>query len=120
MAFSHSRCSSMIDHPSHSNPEHEDDHHRASAFQAALSTFVPGSSSHADYYHDTNKEKNRVGIQMIVEFDCLILKGTGADFEPAVLIPIQPAKHPADQNHDPSADTGAVRPVRSGTSWCLR
>ncbi|KAF8835578.1 hypothetical protein BDN67DRAFT_1015433 [Paxillus ammoniavirescens] len=70
-------------HPSHINPGHEDDH-LASALHAAVSTFVPGSS-HSDHHHDMNKEKGRAGIEIIVEPDCLVLKGTGINVEPAVL-----------------------------------
>ncbi|KIK91370.1 hypothetical protein PAXRUDRAFT_149658, partial [Paxillus rubicundulus Ve08.2h10] len=61
-------------HLSHINPGHEDDR-LASALHAALSTFVPGSS-HSDHHHDMNKEKDRAGIEIIVESDCLVLKGT--------------------------------------------
>ncbi|KIK78590.1 hypothetical protein PAXRUDRAFT_109675, partial [Paxillus rubicundulus Ve08.2h10] len=32
-----------------------------------------------------NKEKDRAGIEIIVESDCLVLKGTGSDVEPAAL-----------------------------------
>ncbi|KIJ05556.1 hypothetical protein PAXINDRAFT_103730 [Paxillus involutus ATCC 200175] len=70
-------------HPSHINPGHEDDH-LASALHAALSTFVPGPS-HSDHHYDMNKEKDRAGIEIIVESDCLVLKGTGVDVEPAML-----------------------------------
>ncbi|KAF8834468.1 hypothetical protein BDN67DRAFT_876209, partial [Paxillus ammoniavirescens] len=42
-------------------------------------------SSHSDHHHDMNKEKDRAGIEIIIKFDCLVLKGTGVDVEPAVL-----------------------------------
>ncbi|KIJ18416.1 hypothetical protein PAXINDRAFT_8662 [Paxillus involutus ATCC 200175] len=70
-------------HPSHINLGHEDNH-LASALHAALSTFVPGPS-HSNHHHDMNKEKDRAGIKIIVKSDCLILKGTGVDVEPAML-----------------------------------
>ncbi|KIJ06604.1 hypothetical protein PAXINDRAFT_20206 [Paxillus involutus ATCC 200175] len=58
MAFSLMRppSPSRDAHPSHISPGHEDDH-PASALHAVLSTLLLGSSSHSDYYHDTNKER---------------------------------------------------------------
>ncbi|KAF9236340.1 hypothetical protein BU15DRAFT_50123 [Melanogaster broomeanus] len=90
MAFSLTRPSSPSrdPHPSHSNAGPEDEN-LASAVHAALSTFVPGSSSHSDHYHhhhhDMGKEKERAGIEIVVDSDCLVLKGTGIDVEPTVL-----------------------------------
>ncbi|KAF9227043.1 hypothetical protein BS17DRAFT_443133 [Gyrodon lividus] len=71
-------------HPPHINAGHEDDH-LSSALHPALSGFVPGSSSHSDHHHDMSKEKERAGIEIVVDSDCLILKGTGIDVEPALL-----------------------------------
>ncbi|KIJ60026.1 hypothetical protein HYDPIDRAFT_32605 [Hydnomerulius pinastri MD-312] len=85
MAFSLTRppSPSRDVHLTHNNVGHEEDH-LSSALHAALSSFAPGSSSHsAD--HDMGKEKERAGIEIIVNSDCLSLKGTGVDVEPALL-----------------------------------
>lgn len=84
MAFSLTRPPSPIREEHISTQGHDDDH-LSSALHAALSSFVPGSSAHPDHHHDMIKEKERVGIDIVVDSDSLSLKGTGADVEPALL-----------------------------------
>ena len=65
--------------------EGHDDDHLSSALHAALSSFVPSSSVHPDHHHEMIKEKERAGIDIVVDSDCLSLKGVGADVEPVSL-----------------------------------
>lgn len=81
MAFSLTRPPSREEHIL---VQGHDEDHLSSALHAALSSFVPGSSAHPDQ-QEMIKEKERAGIDIIVDSDCLALKGTGADVEPVVL-----------------------------------
>lgn len=85
MAFSPTRPPSPSREGYISTQDYGDDH-LSSALHAALSSFVPGSSAqHPDHHHDMIKEKERVGIDIVVDSDCLSLRGTGVDVEPALL-----------------------------------
>jgi len=86
MAFSLTRPPSPS-RDGHISVQGHDDDHLSSALHAALSSLVPlaGSSAHPDHYHDMIKEKERAGIDIVVDSDCLSLKGTGADVEPVLL-----------------------------------
>lgn len=86
MAFSLTRppSPSRDIHLSHNSVGHDEDH-LSSALHAALSSFAPGSSSSHTADHDMIKEKERAGIDIIVNSDCIALRGTGVDVEPAVL-----------------------------------
>lgn len=57
----------------------------SSVLHATLPSFVQGSSVHPDHHHDMIREKERVGIDIVVDSDCVSLKGTGVDVEPALL-----------------------------------
>ena len=83
MAFSLTRPPSPSPE-GHISEGHDDDHF-SSALHAALSSFVPGSSAHPDHHPDMIKEKERAGIDIVVDSDCLSLKGIGADVEPVSL-----------------------------------
>ncbi|KAG9309271.1 hypothetical protein JVU11DRAFT_10755 [Chiua virens] len=84
MTFSLTRPSSPAREGHITTQDHEVDH-LSSALHAALSSFVPGSSAHPDHHHDMIREKERVGIDIVVDSDCISLKGTGVDVEPALL-----------------------------------
>lgn len=83
MTFSLTRPPSPSREGDISTQGHEDDH-LSSALHAALSSLVPGSSTHTDH-HNMIKEKERAGIDIVVDSDCLFLKGTGVDVEPVLL-----------------------------------
>ena len=84
MAFSLTRPPSPI-RAGHISVQGHDEDHLSSALHAALSSSIPGSSAHPDHHHDMIKEKERVSIDVVVDSDCLSLKGTGVDVEPALL-----------------------------------
>ncbi|KAI6037575.1 hypothetical protein EDC04DRAFT_2126164 [Pisolithus marmoratus] len=86
MTFSLTRPSS----PSHelhntSNTSNEDDT-LSSALHAALSSFVPNSSAHSHSAdHDMGKDKERSSIDIVVDANCITVRGTGAEVQPALL-----------------------------------
>ncbi|KAG1715777.1 hypothetical protein ID866_1401 [Astraeus odoratus] len=70
----------------HNAPNDEDS--VASALHAALSSFASGSSAHShptDHDMSKDKDKERSGIDIIMESSCITLKGAGVDVEPALL-----------------------------------
>ncbi|KAH7910105.1 hypothetical protein BJ138DRAFT_1065894 [Hygrophoropsis aurantiaca] len=89
MAFSLTRPGSPsrdahTTHNSHAAPQDED--HLSSALHAALQNFTSSAPSvHQTPDHDMGKERERSGIEIIVNSDCLAIKGTGVDVEPTLL-----------------------------------
>ncbi|KAF8554750.1 hypothetical protein OG21DRAFT_1411919 [Imleria badia] len=69
----------------HISVQGHDEDYLSSALHAALSSFAPGSSAHNPDQLEMIKEKERAGIDIVVDSDCLALKGTGVDVEPVVL-----------------------------------
>ncbi|KAH7925626.1 hypothetical protein BV22DRAFT_1064546 [Leucogyrophana mollusca] len=87
MAFSLTRPASPSreSHITHNNVGQDEDH-LSSALHAALQNFTSsGPSVHHTSDHDMGKERERSGIEISVNSDCLALKGTGVDVEPTLL-----------------------------------
>lgn len=83
MAFSLTRPPS----PSHElhNSSNVDDT-LSSALHAALSGFVPNSSAHSHSTdHDMGRDKERSGIDIVVDASCITVRGTGGEVQPALL-----------------------------------
>ncbi|KAI6002918.1 hypothetical protein EDD15DRAFT_2225426 [Pisolithus albus] len=75
-----------------SSPSHElhntsnDDDTLSSALHAALSSFVPNSSAQSHPTdHDMGRDKERSGIDIVVDASCITLRGTGGEVQPALL-----------------------------------
>lgn len=75
-----------------SSPSHElhntsnDDDTLSSVLHAALSSFVPNSSAQSHPTdHDMGRDKERSGIDIVVDASCITLRGTGGEVQPALL-----------------------------------
>ncbi|KAF8134300.1 hypothetical protein EV363DRAFT_1323044 [Boletus edulis] len=70
MAFSLTRPPSREGHIS---VQGQDDDYLSSALHAAFASFVPGSTAHPDHHHEMIKEKEKAGIDIVVDSDCHVV-----------------------------------------------